>query len=39
VPKKATEVPRRITNVFGDDSDSDSETSKKPIQVIINIIQ
>ncbi|XP_060850683.1 nuclear speckle splicing regulatory protein 1 [Rhopalosiphum padi] len=32
VPKKATEVPRRITNVFGDDSDSDSETSKKPIQ-------
>lgn len=33
VPKKCATVPRKITNVFGDDSDSDSETTKKkPIQ-------
>ncbi|KAE9538608.1 hypothetical protein AGLY_005707 [Aphis glycines] len=33
VPKKLTAVPRKISNVFGDDSDSDSETTKKkPIQ-------
>lgn len=33
VPKKLSDLPKKITNVFGDDSDSDNETSKKkPIQ-------
>ncbi|XP_001949043.2 nuclear speckle splicing regulatory protein 1 [Acyrthosiphon pisum] len=32
VPKKLSDLPKKITNVFGDDSDSENETSKKRIQ-------
>lgn len=32
VPKKLSDLPKKIINVFGDDSDSDNETLKKPIQ-------
>jgi coiled-coil domain-containing protein 55 len=32
VPKKLSDLPKKISNVFGDDSDSENETSKKHIQ-------
>jgi len=36
VPKKKFDGLMKATNVFGDDSDSDNEAIKKPIQVCIH---
>lgn len=36
VPKKRLDGVMKVANIFGDDSDSENESKKKPVQVLIH---